>query len=191
MLEAMTEWMSFPLYYAFEGATPPARVGASHATVFPYGPFAAADGEIMLGVQNEREWACFCTDVLLRPELADDPRFSSNSARSAHREAVREVIEAVFETLPRAVVLERLEAARIANASVNAMADLWSHPQLAARDRWRRVETAFGPIPALLPPGRGDARMGPVPSLGEHGRSILAELAAADDAAEDGTAQHG
>jgi itaconate CoA-transferase len=177
MLEAMAEWMSFPLYYAFEGASPPPRVGASHATIYPYGPFFAADGEVMLAVQNEREWLSFCTTVLDRPELATDPRFASNSRRTDNREALRSCIAEFFAPLACEAVIARLEKAKIANARVNDMAGLWSHPQLAARERWTEVGTPAGSIPALLPPGQGrEARMDPVPALGAHTRSILAEL---------------
>jgi itaconate CoA-transferase len=176
MLEAMAEWMSYPMYYAFDGASPPPRVGAAHATIFPYGPFRAADGEVLLGVQNEREWSMFCSHVLDRPELAADARFNSNAKRNADRAALTSLIEDCFASLPRLAVLERLDAANIANASVNDMAGLWAHPQLVARDRWREVGTAAGQIPALLPPGQRDARMDPVPALGEHSLAILAEI---------------
>lgn len=181
MLEAMGEWMGYPLYYAFDGASPPPRSGASHATIYPYGPFPAGDGKtVMLGLQNEREWASFCDKVLRQPELARDARFGSNSARSASRVALRALIVEAFSTLTAAEVLGRLDEAQIANAQVNDMHDVWRHPQLAARGRWTEVETAVGRIPALLPPGAspGDdgPRMDPVPALGEHTDAILREL---------------
>ena len=132
MLEAMAEWMGYPLYYAFGGAPPPPRVGAAHATIYPYGPFPSSDGEVMLGIQNEREWSAFCAVVLRQPGLRDDERFSSNSRRVAHREALRAIIVEVLGALTREQVLERLDEAKIANASVNDMAGLWNHPQLAA-----------------------------------------------------------
>ncbi|KZE18947.1 MULTISPECIES: CaiB/BaiF CoA transferase family protein [Sphingomonas] len=176
MLEAMAEWMSFPMYYAYDGAPQAPRVGASHATIYPYGPFRTADGEVMLGIQNEREWAAFCTIVLEQPDLAADPRFSSTSRRSENRAALAAIITAAFGDLARAEVLDRLDAAKIANASVNDMAGLWAHPQLAARGRWVDVSSPIGPIPALLPPGRPDARMDAIPALGEHTDAILAEL---------------
>lgn len=176
MLEAMAEWMSFPMYYAYDGAPQAPRVGASHATIYPYGPFRTADGEVMLGIQNEREWAAFCTIVLAQPDLAADPRFSSTSRRSENRAALAAIITAAFSDLARAEVLDRLDAAKIANASVNDMAGLWAHPQLAARGRWVDVSSPIGPIPALLPPGRPDARMDAIPALGEHTDAILAEL---------------
>jgi itaconate CoA-transferase len=183
MLESLVEWMSYPLYYAFAGAAPPPRSGASHATIYPYGPFPAADGKtVMLGLQNEREWTVFCEKVLQQPELAADPRYTSNSKRSAARDELRRMIIGVFAQLSAAEVVQRLDDAQIANARVNDMHDVWDHPQLRARKRWRDVESAAGSIPALLPPGssqvadEASARMDPVPALGEHTDAILAEL---------------
>jgi itaconate CoA-transferase len=180
MLESLVEWMSYPLYYAFDGASPPARTGASHATIYPYGLFPAGDGKtVLLGLQNEREWAAFCEKVLGRPELAQQERFSSNSRRSAAREELNRIIVAAFADLTAEEVVARLDAANIANARANTMHEVWNHPQLEARNRWRAVETQNGPVPALLPPGsRSDAetRMDPVPALGEHTDRILAEL---------------
>ena len=180
MLESMVEWMSYPLYYAFDGATPPPRAGAAHATIYPYGPFPAGDGKtVMLGLQNEREWVAFCTQVLQRPELATDPRFASNSKRTAERQALRAIIVEGFAALSADEVIARLDDAQIANARMNDMHDVWQHPQLKARGRWTQVETPSGPIPALLPPGDTDAfapRMDAVPALGQHTDAILAEL---------------
>lgn len=176
MLEAMAEWMSFPLYYGYDGASPPPRVGASHATIYPYGPFPTADGDVMLGVQNEREWTSFCAVVLQDAALADDPRFCTNSLRSANRAALHEAIVAVLGTLPREAVVARLNAARIANANVNDMAGLWNHPQLAARGRWVSVDSPAGPVKALMPPGLRNARMAAIPALGDHTAAILAEI---------------
>jgi crotonobetainyl-CoA:carnitine CoA-transferase CaiB-like acyl-CoA transferase len=180
MLESLVEWMSYPLYYAFDGADPPPRTGASHATIYPYGPFLAGDGKtIMLGLQNEREWSTFCERVLMRPELASDPRYANNSRRSAAREELHRIIAGVFAGLSAAEVLRRLDEARIANARVNDMHDVWQHPQLAARRRWRDVESPSGPIPALLPPGTDDAadpQWGAVPALGAHTDVILTGL---------------
>ena len=180
MLEALTEWMGFPLYYAFDGAEPPARTGASHATIYPYGPFQAGDGHsVMLGLQNEREWKLFCDKVLLQPELATDARFSTNALRSAQREVLSALIVQAFSSLSAADIAWRLDAAGIANGQVNTMEQVWRHPQLAARGRWREVGTPQGPVPALLPPGswqRGAPRMDPVPALGQHTDAILQEL---------------
>jgi crotonobetainyl-CoA:carnitine CoA-transferase CaiB-like acyl-CoA transferase len=179
MLESLAEWTSYPLYYAFEGAAPPPRTGASHATIYPYGPFPAGDGAtVMLGLQNEREWVSFCDKVLQQPELAKDPRFTANFKRVAERTALRRIIVDAFQPLTGAQVVERLELAQIANAQVNTMKDVWAHPQLQARGRWTEVATAAGPVPAMLPPGSWDTgpRMDPVPALGEHTDAILAEL---------------
>ena len=180
MLEAMAEWMGYPLYYAFDGASPPPRSGAAHATIYPYGPFAAGDGKVvMLGLQNEREWATFCEKVLLRAELASDPRYASNSRRTAAREEIRALVEQAFGGLDIEQVTARLDAAGIANARVNDMHELWLHPQLRARRRWVEVGSPAGPLAALLPPGLPSnvlPRMDAVPALGQHTRSILAEL---------------
>ena len=179
MLESLAEWTSYPLYYAFEGAAPPPRTGASHATIYPYGPFPAGDGAtVMLGLQNEREWVSFCDKVLQQPELAKDPRFTANFKRVAERTALRQIIVDAFQPLTGAQVVDRLELAQIANAQVNTMKDVWAHPQLQARGRWTEVGTAAGPVPAMLPPGSWDTgpRMDPVPALGEHTDAILAEL---------------
>jgi len=179
MLESLAEWTSYPLYYAFEGAPPPPRTGASHATIYPYGPFPAGDGTtVMLGLQNEREWVSFCDKVLQQPDLAKDPRFTANFKRVAERDALRRIIVEAFQPLTGRQVVERLELAQIANAQVNTMKDVWAHPQLEARGRWTEVGTAVGPVPAMLPPGTWDTgpRMDPVPALGEHTDAILAEL---------------
>ena len=180
MLESLVEWMNYPLYYAIDGASPPPRAGASHATIYPYGPFPAGDGKnVMLGLQNEREWVAFCDKVLLRPELAQEARFASNSRRSAARDELRQIIVDAFASLSAAQVLERLDLAQIANAQLNTMHDVWEHPQLKARQRWREVDTAVGQVPALLPPGswsEGEPRMDAVPALGQHTDAILSQL---------------
>ena len=179
MLESLAEWTSYPLYYAFEGAAPPPRTGASHATIYPYGPFPAGDGTtVMLGLQNEREWVSFCDKVLQQADLARDPRFTANFKRVAERDALRRIIVEAFAPLTGAQVVERLELAQIANARVNTMQDVWAHPQLKARGRWTEVGSPKGPLPALLPPGSWDVepRMDPVPALGQHTDAILAEL---------------
>ncbi|MEJ1172568.1 CaiB/BaiF CoA transferase family protein [Variovorax sp. CCNWLW235] len=180
MLESLAEWMGYPMYYAYEGAPPPPRSAASHATIYPYGPFPAGDGgTVMLGLQNEREWRAFCEKVLLQAGLATDARFDSNARRNENRDALRAIIVETFGALDTAQVLERLDAAQIANARMNDMAGLWAHPQLQARDRWRQVGSPAGAIPALLPAGRQSAfdyRMDPVPAVGEHTEAILRSL---------------
>jgi itaconate CoA-transferase len=180
MLESLAEWMSYPLYYAFDGAAPPPRTGASHATIYPYGPFAAGDGKtVMLGLQNEREWKVFCEKVLLQPELAIEERFSTNARRSAQREVLSSLILQAFSGLTATEVAQRLETAGIANAQVNTMAEVWAHPQLKARGRWTEVGTPAGNIPALIPPGswqHGAPRMDAVPALGQHTEAILGKF---------------
>lgn len=180
MLESLAEWMGYPMYYAYDGAPPPPRSAASHATIYPYGPFPAGDGgTVMLGLQNEREWRVFCEKVLLQPGLATDARFDSNARRNEHRETLRAVIVETFGALSTAQVLERLDTAQIANARMNDMAGLWAHPQLQARERWRQVGSPAGDIPALLPAGRQSAfdyRMDPIPAVGQHTDAILRGL---------------
>lgn len=180
MLESMVEWMNFPMYYAFNGAAPPVRAGAAHATIYPYGPFPTGDGNtVMLGLQNEREWAAFCQTVLLSPELATDARFDSNTQRVANRQELRSIIVQHLASLSAEQALARIDAAHIANARVNSMQDVWQHQQLQARQRWVEIDTPAGPIPALLPPGmtvQDQPRMDAVPALGEHTQAILHEL---------------
>ncbi|KAJ5645709.1 hypothetical protein N7507_011720 [Penicillium longicatenatum] len=185
MLESMDEWMGFPMYYTINNAPGPIPAGASHAAIYPYGPFETGDGQsVMLGIQNEREWVNFCHDVLRQPELSTDSRFSSNSLRTQNRDALKEIIHDVFATLTAQKTIERLDAASIANASVNDMQGVWKHAQLKARDRWTEVQTPIGPVEALLPPGSTSsadkggfgAQMGSVPEVGEHNEAILAEL---------------
>ena len=180
MLESLVEWMGYPLYYAYDGATPPPRAGAAHSTIYPYGPFPAGDGgTVMLGLQNEREWQAFCAKVLEQPELASDERFAANFKRSANRSELRVLIVEAFSRMSTAQVIERLELAQIANAQVNDMAGVWAHPQLEARQRWRQVDSPSGSLPALLPPGRNNAfepRMDAIPALGQHTDTLLAEL---------------
>jgi crotonobetainyl-CoA:carnitine CoA-transferase CaiB-like acyl-CoA transferase len=184
MLEALTEWMGYPMYYAHEGAAAPPRSAASHATIYPYGPFAAGDGgTVMLGLQNEREWKLFCERVLQDEALATDARFDSNAHRNEHRGALKALILTSFASLTTAQVLARLDDAQIANARMNSMADVWAHPQLQARERWRQVDTPAGEVAALLPPGRissFDYRMDPVPDVGQHTQAILRALGQGD-----------
>ncbi|HUD77113.1 MAG TPA: CaiB/BaiF CoA-transferase family protein [Streptosporangiaceae bacterium] len=179
MLDALGEWMSQPYLYSVYGGQPPRRTGARHASISPYGPYAAGNGQVFLGLQNEREWAVLCSQILGRPELTADPRFATNTDRVANDGELTPIIEAALATLTATEVEARLDAAGIANARLRTPAEFAEHPQLAARDRWRDVATPGGPVRSLLPPvtvpGR-EAAMGAVPALGEHTAAILAEL---------------
>ncbi|PPJ56531.1 hypothetical protein CBER1_03900 [Cercospora berteroae] len=179
MLESMAEWMSFPMYYAYDGAPAPSLAGAEHASIYPYGPFQASDGIVMLGMQNEREWGIFCTQVLEKAELLEDERFVSTSKRSENRKELKMIIEEVFSGFSADEVLARLQTAGIANARVSDMPGLWNHEQLKARNRWAEVDTPNGKIPALKPAGAAESmgiRMDSIPSVGEHSEAILEEF---------------
>jgi len=184
MLESLGEWMSFPMYYAYKGAEPPPRNGASHATIYPYGAFKAGDGKtVMLGLQNEREWVQFCETVLENSALAQDERFDRNFKRNEKRAELLQIIDACFSKLTSEQLIARLEKAQIANAHLNDMEGLWKHEQLKARNRWAEVSSPNGAITALLPPGLNDSydyRMDPIPAVGEHTDSILKELGVSD-----------
>jgi itaconate CoA-transferase len=179
LFDALAEWMSYPVYYAY-GGTPPARSGARHAVIAPYGPYTAGDGGVVyLGLQNEREWARFCADVIGRPEMATDPRFSSNPRRVEHRDELDTAITESFSGLTASQVIERLDAAQIANARMNTVQELIAHPQLAARGRWRDVDSPAGAVRMLKPPFNFEGMespMGRIPSVGEHTDAILAEV---------------
>ncbi|WP_328603975.1 CoA transferase [Amycolatopsis sp. NBC_00345] len=180
LFDALTEWVGFPLYYTVYGGTQPARTGLSHAAIAPYGPFLCGDGEtIFLAVQNDREWQRLCADVLRQPELAAQDSFATNDARSEHRDELRAVIEAAFAPLDSATVLDRLDAASIANARLRGIAQLADHPQLTERGRWGEVGSPAGPLRSLVPPvtvaGR-EPRLDPIPDVGEHNAALLAEL---------------
>jgi crotonobetainyl-CoA:carnitine CoA-transferase CaiB-like acyl-CoA transferase len=182
MLESMVEWMGFPMYYTFNDAPGPKPTGASHAAIYPYGPFETGDGgSVMLGIQNEREWANFCEQVLGNAALESDPRFANNSLRVQNREELQTIIHAALSKLTAEEAISKLESAAIANARVNDLQGVWNHPQLRARGRWTEISTPAGTVPALLPPGFSaqngfEARMDAVPAVGEHNESILAEL---------------
>jgi itaconate CoA-transferase len=177
LFDALVEWMGFPLYYTQGSGRPPRRSGTSHAAIAPYGTFRAGDDtEVVVGIQNEREWAAFCEVVLRRPELAGDPRFATGARRLENRQALHAEIDAVFSGCTGADVLERLAAGRIAHARLREVAEVLEHPQLLARDRWTEVGSPAGPVPALLPPlalGGHAPRMDPIPAVGEHTDAIL------------------
>ena len=180
LFDALGEWMGYPAYYTAYGGQSPARTGASNAVIAPYGPFACGDGKtVFLGIQNSREWARFCAEVLGQPALADDPRFATNPLRLANRAALHAIIEERFATLSAADVVALLEQVGVANARLNSVQEFWDHPQLAARNRWRTVETEVGEVAALLPPVtlRGvEPRMDRVPALGADTDAILRSL---------------
>ncbi|ANU27299.1 CaiB/BaiF CoA transferase family protein [Planococcus versutus] len=180
MLEALAEWMGYPLYYSAYGDNEPPRTGASHSTIYPYGPFKAGDEKmVFMGIQNEREWVEFCSTVLNNPELASNSLFNNNSERVANKDALKQIIETVFQTMNSAQVIEKLEESRIANARLNTMNELVEHPQLAARNRWREVDSPVGKLKALIPPVTSDevdTVMNPIPDVGEHTEAILSEL---------------
>ena len=180
MLDALSEWMGYPAYYAGYGGTPLPRTGARHAAIAPYGPYVAGDGHVVyLGLQNEREWARFCADVLDRPALVSDPRFSSNALRVEHHDELEKIIVGAFADKTAQRVVDKLEAAQIANARMNTVDEFLEHPQLAARGKWQQVDSPVGPLRALVPPyGFDDVepKMGRIPALGEHTGKILGEL---------------
>jgi crotonobetainyl-CoA:carnitine CoA-transferase CaiB-like acyl-CoA transferase len=186
LFEALGEWMGYAMYYTM-GGTAPARTGASHATIAPYGPYQTRDGQVIFGLHNNREWAAFSTTVLRWPALADDERFQSNHLRVLHREAMNAEIDAVFSALSTEEVVARLDATQIANARINTVEQFIDHPQLAGRHAWRQVDSPRGPLPALVPPVRMEdvePVMGAIPALGEHSTAILGELGFTADTIE-------
>lgn len=180
MFEALCEWMIQPLLYAHFTGKRLQRSGADHVSIVPYGRFTAADGkDVMMGIQNEREWVQFCEQVLDRPELARDSRFNSNSRRLANREALLALVHEVFGSMSAAALVARLDRANIANARMNAMDEVWDHPQLAARGRWTQMGSPVGAVPVLRPPATHsdfEPEIGAVPAVGEHTLPILGEL---------------
>ncbi|MFB6778512.1 CaiB/BaiF CoA transferase family protein [Streptomyces sp. NPDC056352] len=186
MLEALTEWMGHPLHHRMHGGETPARAGLAHPVIAPYDAFETADGEhLLLSVQNDREWRRLAEQVLGRPELADDPDFATNTARTAHRERTDAVVAEALATLTTQEALAELDAAGVACARLNTVADVAAHPQLAARDRWREVESPVGALRAMLPPitlpGGAEPRMGAVPALGEHTEALLRAAGMTDE----------
>lgn len=180
MLECLTEWMTPPLYVWLGTGKAPARVGVRHNMIVPYGAYECADGDVLLAVQQQREWRRLCSDVLGQPALADDKRFATNADRLANRAALETIIEASFRDRSRADVLRELDAADIPTGAVNDVAAVAAHPQLAARKRWTTVGSPNGEIPALIPPHNladAPARMGGVPALGEHTGEVKRQLA--------------
>ena len=185
MLDALAEWMTYPMYrHAYAGQVVP-RQPTSHPLLCPYGAHAAKDGQVIFGIQNEREWGVFCDKVLGQPALATDPRFVNVAARVANRAELTALIEAFFASMTKLEAADLLERAGIANGRLNEAKDVWEHAQLAARDRWRDVTTPNGVVRALLPPFTltdQEAVVGAVPALGAHTDTILRELGYGDAA---------
>ncbi|MDI2125068.1 CaiB/BaiF CoA transferase family protein [Yinghuangia seranimata] len=195
LFEALAEWMSQPAYYTRYGGAQPPRIGTQHATIAPYGAYSAADGkDVLLTVQNEREWAALCERFLKRPELVDDARFATTSDRVAHRGALNVILAARFAEVDSAEAMDLLNRIGIANAGVNDVEDFLAHPVLEARGRWRDVAIPGGAVvPALVPPAdlAGLApRMDPVPAAGEHTDRVLASLGYAPAEIADLRASH-
>ena len=179
LFDALADWMTVPLLHQVYGGRAPGRVGLNHPSIAPYGAYAAADGEVVVSIQNEREWLRFCSQVLQRPGLAADPRFADPSARVANRAALDAEIAAVWERLKRAEVVARLEAAQIAYGRVNSLADLAAHSQL----RRAPVDTPAGELELVAPPARlvGEAvELGRVPALNAQGAALRREFARGD-----------
>jgi crotonobetainyl-CoA:carnitine CoA-transferase CaiB-like acyl-CoA transferase len=179
MLDALAEWMMYPMYRHAYGKSATPRSPTSHPLLAPYGAHQTGDGQVIFGLQNEREWVTFCTKVLERSELATDPRFCNNTARREHRNELTGLIEDYFSTMASIEVVEKLDAAGIANGRLNEVGDVWEHVQLRERDRWREINTPAGSVRALLPPFTFtdvEAAMGDVPALGQHTDAILQEL---------------
>jgi crotonobetainyl-CoA:carnitine CoA-transferase CaiB-like acyl-CoA transferase len=179
MLECLAEW-TMPAIYVWQGTGKlPARSGARHNMIVPYGAYRCADGIVTFAIQNDREWRRFCCEVLCMPELLNDERFTTNAKRLGHRDELEKTIEQYLGTLTRSEVITRLDAAKVANGEINDVAAVARHPQLTARQRWANVQSPSGEIPALIPPHNlesAPAQMRPVPALGEHSQEILAEL---------------
>lgn len=180
MLEALAEWMGYPIYYSGYGEAEPKRTGASHAAIYPYGPFMAGDQKLVfMGIQNEREWVRFCENVLEDGEIAIDVRFNNNSNRVSNKDSLKSIIESVFQKMNSNQIIERLEETKIANARLNTVNELINHPQLKARNRWGEVDSPVGKLKALIPPvtfDEVDSVMNPIPELGEHTEAILKEF---------------
>lgn len=191
MLEALAEWMGYPMYYANYGGVEPKRTGASHATIFPYGSFKTGDGKmVFFAIQNEREWSIFCKEILQQEKLSTDPRFNSNSNRLENKQELTGIIHSVFSSMTAQEVIEKLDWYNIAHASLNSIKEFIEHPQLKARNRWTEVDSPVGKIKALIPPVTMkdiEFVMKPIPDVGEHSKTILKELGFSEEEIQDFT----
>ena len=185
LFDTMTDLMGYPLTYTQHSGVDQQPLGMSSPAVAPYGAYRTADGQtVVLGTTNDAEWQRLSRQILQRDDLADDPRFASNSGRCAHRDILDEAIGAWCAAHDLEHVQKTADAAGIGNARYNLPSEVLVHPQLTARDRWRQVDTPAGPIPALLPPpviSGYQPAMGAVPGLGQHTDAVLAELGIAAD----------
>jgi crotonobetainyl-CoA:carnitine CoA-transferase CaiB-like acyl-CoA transferase len=176
LFDAMAEWMSVPYLQTVYGGKQPQRVGLAHPSIAPYGVFAAADGELLISIQSEREWRKLATDVLRRPELLDDPRLADMTARVANRAHCDSLVAEAFAAESLAALTERLTANDIAYGLVNDVAGLARHPHL----RRVSVETPGGTIETIAPPpvvAGLEASFGPVPAIDQHGAALRREFA--------------
>jgi itaconate CoA-transferase len=180
MLDAVADWMGYPLVARRHGHDPGLTAGMSHPSVAPYDAYPARDGKLVaVSVQNDREWAMLAGAVLDRPDLAGDPRYATNRARVAHRAEIDTLLGAAIGRLDSAAAIAALHRAGIGCALVNDLAEAAAHPQLAARDRWLTVPAPTGPVTAPQPPpvtAAWHTPAGAVPALGEHTDAILREL---------------
>ncbi|MGI5460351.1 CaiB/BaiF CoA transferase family protein [Streptomyces sp. CA-249302] len=180
LFDTMTELMGYPLTYTRHSGQEPDPIGMSSPAVAPYGDYRTADGHtVVLGTINDREWQRLARELLERPDLADDERFRTNPDRVEHRALLDAEIAAWCARHDLAYIQRRADDTGIGNSRYNTPKDVLAHPHLAARDRWRTIDTPAGPVPALLPPpiiSGYDPPMGAVPALGEHTEAVLAEL---------------
>jgi itaconate CoA-transferase len=180
LFDALGEWMGPAAYYTMYGGASLPRSGPNHASITPYGPYASREGgPVSLAIQHAREWARFCADVLGQPALADDERFRTNAVRVKHRAQLDDAINRVFSTLTAQEILDRLDAAGIASARMNSVAEFVRHPQLSGRNRWREIGSPAGALLAPMPPVHMEdvePVMGAVPALGQQTDGILEEL---------------
>ncbi|MBP79399.1 MAG: CoA transferase [Deltaproteobacteria bacterium] len=183
MLEAMVEWMGFPLNYAHNGQAQPERKGTEHPTIYPYGLFQCKDKSIVFGIQNEREWNSFCTNILAKDNLVDDIRFASNALRSQNRESLKPLIKEFLLSCTAEEVIKKLDEHKIACAKVNHIDEVWQHEQLRFLKKFALTKSPNGNIETMLPPGNSnlfEPNMGPIPELGEHNKLLLEELGYTD-----------